>query len=250
MIDVNDASEQRDFSTIPDGTFVKIIGHIRPGGLSQPGMDPMDNGLFTGSTKSDAIMLSFEFTVAQGQYQHRKIFENFVVAGGSVDEKGVSKGWNMTKSRIRAMLESAQNIDPKDMSPAAKQARVIQGFKQLDGIPFYAKLRIEEGGERPGGGSYADKNVIDRIVVPGDAEYADLVAGKDVAPKPSGRAPSRGNGAAAPQGALPLQPKGPAWASPTPSAGSPAPASSAATTTAPAAASSTSAPKGPAWLSR
>lgn len=234
-VDVSDAEEQKSFGLIPDGTFVKCIGHIRPGGASIPNQDPMDTGLFKGSKTSDAMMLDFEFTVMAGAYAHRKFFENFVVSGGAVDEKGVSKGWNMTKSRIRAMLESAQGVDPKDVSPQAKAARIIAGFKQLDGIPFYVKLRVEEGGDKPGGGSYNDKNVIERIVVPGDEEYADLVGGKDVAAKPSGRTSSRGNGSA--QAALPLKPQGPAW-------GHKDAAPASAPATAPAAA-----PKaGPAWL--
>ena len=242
-IDVSDAPEQRSGELIPDGTFVKCTLHLRPGGYNMPAADPIDTNLFTASKSSDAIMLDGEYTVLAGEYQNRKWFENMVVAGGTVDEKGVSKGWNMTKTRIRAMLDSAQGLDPKDTSDATKMKRVIRGFKDLDGIPFYAKLTVEPGGDRPGGGKYFDKNVIDRVVVFGDAEYADLVAGKPVAAKPR-----NSSGAAKPSGASPAVAAAPAWGQ-----GATTPTVTAAPVAAPSTASASAAPAtsrsdGPAWL--
>lgn len=243
-IDVSDAPEQRSGELIPDGTFVKCTIHIRPGGYNMPGADQIDTNLFTASKSSDAIMIDGEFTVLTGEYQNRKWFENMVVAGGGVDDKGVSKGWNMTKTRIRAMLDSAIGLDPKDNSDATKAKRIIGGFKHLDGIPFYAKLTIEQGGDKPGGGKYSDKNVIDRVVVFGDAEYADLVAGKPVAAKPR-----YSSGSAKPSGA-PAAAAAPAWGNaastgPTvtaaPAAAPSMPSASAASVTSPSSA-------GPSWL--
>ena len=250
-MDFNDAEEQRQGGTIPDGTFVKAAIHIRPGGASLAGMDPTDTGLFKNSDKSDAVMIDCEFTVLVGPYAHRKWWENMVVAGGTLDEKGVSKGWNMTKSRIRAMLESAMSIDPKDMSEPAKQKRQIPYFKYIDGMPFYVKLTVEEGGAKPGGGTYAPKNVIDRIVIPGDAEYADLAAGKEVAPMPrnaSVKAPNASQGGVASNAV-------PAWQTQSPPAGAASavaqpslPGVQAPTSGAANPASPSSAPAGPAWL--
>ena len=72
------------------------------------------------------------------------------VAGGKVDEKGQSKGWNISKASFRAMVDSALGLDPKDESPAAKQRRVIQGLKQLDGIVFVARIMVEPTTKRGG----------------------------------------------------------------------------------------------------
>ena len=88
-------------------------------------------------------MLDCEFTVVEGPYARRKFWQNFTVAGGKLDDKGQSKGWNISKSTFRAMVDSALGLDPKDESPAAKQKRVIQGLKQLDGIVFAARIMVE-----------------------------------------------------------------------------------------------------------
>ena len=242
MLDMNDAPEQRSGEPIPDGTFVKLTMSIRPGEADLPGADPMDRGLFKASKSSDALMLDLEFTLsAPPEFAHRKIFEMWVVAGGSVDEKGVSKGWNMTKQRIRAMLESATGTDPKDMSPQAKANRMVQGFRQLDNIPFYAKLTTEPGNEiqdKPGQ-FYMDKNKIDYIVVPGMPEYAALAAGQPVEARPKHRThtPGQQGGTAAAGGA-----GKPAWER------KDEPALPGTTVQQPAAAAAPAASGGPAWL--
>ena len=84
----------------------------------------MDAGLLKASQSSDAKMLDCEFTVVEGPYARRKFWQMFTVAGGKLDDKGQSKGWNISKSAFRAMIDSALGLDPKDESPAAKQKRV------------------------------------------------------------------------------------------------------------------------------
>ena len=73
---------------IPDGTFAKIRMSIRPGGVN--GSVPMDAGLLKASQTSDAKMLDCEFTVVDGPLARRKFWQNFTVAGGKLDEKGVT----------------------------------------------------------------------------------------------------------------------------------------------------------------
>ena len=192
MLNLNEAEKQKNFDPIPDGTFLKLMLQFKAGGASFQGCEAADNGLFKNSKTSDAVLLECEFTViSKGPYEHRKWTEHMTVTGGSVDDKGNSKGGNMTRQRIRAMIESASNIRPDDESPEAKAGRMIPNYGALDEIPFYAKVRIEEGedytdqttGEMKKG---FDKNVIDRIVTPDMEEYAPLVRGEIVPPKPSG----------------------------------------------------------------
>ena len=120
MYDLNDAQPQLPpvGELIPDGTFAKVRMTIRPGGVN--GSTPMDAGLLKASHTSDAKMLDCEFTVVAGAYARRKFWQNFTVAGGKVDEKGQSKGWNISKSAFRAMVDSAIGLDPKDESPDRK----------------------------------------------------------------------------------------------------------------------------------
>lgn len=143
MYDLNDAQPQMPpiGELIPDGTFAKLKMTIRPGGLN--GSMAMDAGLLKASQSSDAKMLDCEFTVMAGPYIRRKFWQMFTVAGGKLDEKGQSKGWNISKSAFRAMVDSALGLDSKDESQAAKQKRVIQGLKQLDGIVFAGRIMVE-----------------------------------------------------------------------------------------------------------
>jgi hypothetical protein len=187
MYDLNDAQPQMGpiGELIPDGTFAKIKMAIRPGGVN--GSTPMDAGLLKASQSSDAKMLDCEFTVVEGQFARRKFWQNFTVAGGKLDEKGQSKGWNISKSTFRAMVDSALGLDPKDMSPAAKQKRLIQGLKQLDGIVFAGRIMIEPAANP----QHRDSNKLANVVLPGEAQYAAIMKGEAVPPEPINAKPRK-----------------------------------------------------------
>lgn len=209
MYDLNDAQPQMApmGELIPDGTFAKVKMTIRPGGVN--GSTPTDAGLLKASQSSDAKMLDSEFTVVSGPYARRKFWQNFTVAGGKLDEKGQSKGWNISKSAFRAMVDSALGLDPKDESPAAKQKRVIQGLKQLDAIVFAARIMVEPASNP----QYRDQNKLANVVLPGEPQYAAIMRGDDVQPDPVNAKPRK---------AIESATQTPAWgSSPTPS---PAPA--------------------------
>ncbi len=180
MFDFNDASPQMAPAgdLIPDGTFAKVKMTIRPGGTN--GSGPMDAGLLKQSASSDAKMLDCEMTVMIGPFARRKFWQNFTVAGGKLDEKGQSKGWNISKSAFRAMIDSALGLDPKDMTEGAKAKRTILGLKQLDGIEFAARIMIEPATEA----KYKDQNKIANIVQPGDVHYGAIMSGQAVEPEP------------------------------------------------------------------
>lgn len=220
MLDFNDAEPQRSGDLIPP-CYAKLKGVIRPGGVD--GYAPGDQGLLKASNSSDAMMLDFEFTVMMGPNANRKLFTNMVVSGGSVDEKGVSKGWKVSKSIMRAMVESALGIRPDDMSPAAVQKRQLPNFAAFSGIEFAALIEVEKGKPKPdGSGNYDDKNVIKTVITPDRAEWQAIMSGQDV-PLPAkaggatGGAPAAGKpawGGGAATASPPAQAKpaaGPAW---------------------------------------
>jgi hypothetical protein len=231
MYDLNDAQPQMApiGELIPDGTFAKVKMTIRPGGVN--GSTPMDAGLLKASQSSDAKMLDCEFTVVAGSYARRKLWQNFTVAGGKLDEKGQSKGWNISKSAFRAMVDSAIGLDPRDESPAAKQKRVIQGLKQLDGIVFAARIMVEPT-TNP---QYKDANKLANVVLPGDPQYAAVMRGESVPPEPVNAKPRRTPDAGQ---------QAPAWGASTPAAPSGVPWANQGAAKAPQGAPAT----GPAWL--
>jgi hypothetical protein len=240
MYDMNDAELPRGSDLIPDGSFVKVTMAIRKGGLD--GQGESDRGLLkaTKSPGSDVKMLDCEFTVIAGQHIRRKFWQTFTVIGGKVDEQGVSIGWKISKTVFRAMMESAQGLDPADMSEAAKQKRMLRGLADLHGIAFVAKIRIEPS-TNP---AYGDSNRLERVVLPNEAEWKKVMAGEAVAAAPSHRAARPSTPKASPQ---------PAWKEPA-TAAAPAPSQTAkpAWDSASAPQQNTSPtpskPAGPAWL--
>lgn len=212
-LDMNDAEPQRASELIPDGTFAKVAMTIRPGGVDGP--NEIDRGLLKASSSSDVLLLDCEFTVTEGPHARRKFWQMFTVAGGKVDEQGVSIGWKISKSTFRAMIDSALGLDPNDMSEAAKHKRILRGLGDLGGIVFVAKIRIEPS-DNP---AYRDQNRLDRVVLPNEKEWKAVMEGREVPPSPSRRAvpataqPSAQPAWNRPATAQPLAPSvTPAWA--------------------------------------
>jgi hypothetical protein len=182
MLDFNGVDPAKPNEAIPDGTFAKVIMTIRPGGLD--GDSPVDRGLLTASRAegSDVVQLDCEFTILEGQFARRKFWRRFVVSGGKVDEQGVSIGWKITKSALRAILDSAHGLDPKDETPTAQARRRIGGFYDLNNLTFVAKVATDEEG----------RSELDAAITRERPEYAKVLAGENVPPKPGARRKSAG----------------------------------------------------------
>ena len=239
--DMNDAELPRGSDLIPDGSFVKATMTIRRGG--DDGQGEMDRGLLKASKAagSDVKSLDCEFTVSAGPHIRRKFWQSFTVVGGKLDEHGVSIGWKISKGVFRAMIDSALGLDSQDMSEPAKAKRMLRGLSELSGITFAAKVRVEPASDP----RYSDSNRLDRVVLPGEPEYARVMAGEGIAAAPTNR-PARppATGAATP----------PAWsgqAAATPAAPAPRmwerPAAASPAAPTPAAPSAPAA-GGPSWL--
>jgi hypothetical protein len=234
--DMNDAELPRGTDLIPDGSFVKVTMDIRSGGIDGDG--DADRGLLKAARTpgSDVRMLDCEFTVVAGPHAKRKFWQMFTVAGGKVDERGVSIGWKISKGIFRAMIDSALGLDPHDMSEAAKAKRVLRGLSDLQGITFAAKLKIEPANDP----RYGDSNRLERVVLPTEPEWRRIMDGEVVPAQPSPRAPRAG---AAPAGSAP------AWAPPAATTAAQAPLWAPPTRTAPSAPPPAQTPAGgPPWL--
>lgn len=176
MIDVNDGEPQRGGELIPNGTKVRVIGVIRPGGTNRPGQERVDGGYPTASKSSDVLFLSWEFTIVDGPFARRKFWQNMSVAGGDVNEKGESKSWNITKSTLRAMLNSARNVKPDDNTERGMSARRFNSWGELDGIEFCCTVRVQQ--PKPGS-NYQPSNSIGTVIEPDHKDYAALMSGSE-----------------------------------------------------------------------
>jgi hypothetical protein len=89
-----------------------------------------------------------------------------MVLSGTTD--GHAQAADITRSRLRAILESARGIKPTDVSEAAKKARVAE-YRDFDGIRFLAKIGVE-----PAKGEYRAKNTIAMVITPDMKEWRPI----------------------------------------------------------------------------
>jgi hypothetical protein len=75
---------------------------------------------------SDAPMRDAGFTVAAGPQARCKVWQSFTRQGGKRDEQDQSIGRTTSKSTLRAMIDSALDLIPEDMSEAARTKRLLR----------------------------------------------------------------------------------------------------------------------------
>jgi hypothetical protein len=191
--DFNDAEQQTSFELIPKGSVAWVRMTIKPGGHNDPAQG-WTGGWATRNDETGAVYLAGEFVVLDGPFAKRKLWTNI----GLHSSKGPT--WaGMGRSFLRALLNSARNVRPEDSSPQAAAARRIQGFQELDGIVFVARIDIERDGRGD------TRNLIKQAVEPGQPDY------------PSGAPPAAGAAArvatpATGQGGAPIPTGRPTWA--------------------------------------
>lgn len=197
-------SAQSNSNVIPKGTLAKVRLTLRPGGF-----DDASQGWTGGWARraaTGAVYLDAEYTVLEGQYARRKIWSLI----GLYSPKGPD--WaNMGRGMIRGILNSARGVSDKDASAEAQLRRRINGFGDLDGLEFIA--RIDVGQDTNGD----DKNEIRAAVTPDHREYAGLMgAVAPQSPAASFHSLAPQQPAASPQTSQPVSEPGnagrPSWA--------------------------------------
>ncbi|MDA0902538.1 MAG: hypothetical protein O3B09_03920, partial [Proteobacteria bacterium] len=119
-------------------TFAKVRMSIKPGGYDDPNQG-WSGGYATKNDSTGSVYLSCEFVILEGLYARRKVWGIL----GLHSNKGAEWG-NMGRSFIKAILNSARGFSENDNSPAAQNARRINGFADLDGIEFVAKITTKK----------------------------------------------------------------------------------------------------------
>ena len=161
--DFNSAEDQHAFEVIPSGTMVKVRMTIKPGGYDGP-VTEWGGGYATESLTTGSIYLNCEFVVLEGEYAQRKVWSLI----GLHSEKGPTWG-NMGRTMIKGMLNSANRLMPDDQSPAAQQARRIEGVHVLDGIECVVQIGVQKDRDDE------PRNTIKRIITPDYKDYAAVM---------------------------------------------------------------------------
>ncbi|GHT97580.1 hypothetical protein FACS1894126_1890 [Alphaproteobacteria bacterium] len=163
-MDFNTAEAQTEFALIPEGTIAKAILVVKSG-------NDFSDPFLTRSKNSDSAYLDCEYAVIEGRYAKRRIFDKIGVEG--------SDAWiNIGRTKIRAILESAKNINPKDASEVAAEARKIKSFDDLNRLEVVIKIGIEIDK----GGVYKDKNRVVSIITPDNSAYKEHMNNSDDIP--------------------------------------------------------------------
>ena len=136
--DFSSAEDQKSFDVIPKGTVARVRMTIKPGGYDDI-REGWTGGYATRNITSGAVYLNCEFVVLEGPYARRKVWSMI----GLFSSKGPEYA-NMGRSFIKGILNSARGVTSKDDSPQAVAARRINGFADLDGIEFVARIDVEK----------------------------------------------------------------------------------------------------------
>jgi len=165
--DFNDADQ--GINLIPKNTIAKVRLTIRPGGFDDASQGW--TGGYATKSSSGSVYLNVDYTVVEGPYAKRKIFSMI----GLFSANGPN--WaSMGRSLVRTILNSARGLSDRDNSAEAQNARRIQGFADLDGLEFLA--RIDIGTDTNGD----EKNDIRAAVTKDHKDYAALMGGGQAAP--------------------------------------------------------------------
>ncbi|MDX5488380.1 MAG: hypothetical protein O7150_06430 [Wolbachia endosymbiont of Andrena praecox] len=152
LTDFNTAKLQSNL--IPKGTIVKVKMAIKPGGYEN---------WFTKSYTTGSIYLNVEFTVTEGPYAKRKIFQVIGIKSGKARVEGEDTWGESGRSMLRSILESARNIHSNDTSEKAAIARKVNSIADFNGVEFTAKVGIEAD-------RYGEKNKIATVITPEQSE--------------------------------------------------------------------------------
>lgn len=154
--DFNDANEQRSSDLIPADTIATVQMKIRPGRAGE-------DGWLRRSKDGDSEALDCEFTVIDGPYAKRRFWSLFTIKGMT---EGHAMAEEISRARLRAILESARGIRPDDNSEAAQKARCTNGWEDFNEIRFIAKIGIE-----PAKAGFRAKNTLLEVITPNRKEW-------------------------------------------------------------------------------
>jgi hypothetical protein len=195
-VDFNEAPQQGSGAgPIPEDSVVVVVAEIREPKAAKVGtVDP----LFC-KASSGYEYLDFEFTVISPKFKERKIWQNFMLAYTKPPTEKSNQAISISMRTLRAMVEAARKISPKDTSPEATKARIINSFADLNSMLFPVVVGCEWGNPNDSGKRYLN-NTIKRIVTMDDERFDKvfedpegcLLSGKPLPPEPEAGAPAGG----------------------------------------------------------
>lgn len=203
MLNLNNApvseAPQMERTLIPANTVCRAVIVVKMGDMELPEFGP--GQWFKASQSSKAKWMELEFTIVGGEHDRRKFWDRIFVDGDKLGQSGIPQAKEIGLQTLRQIIESANGIEPSDMSPEAQQRRNISSIMDLNGMEICAKVGIKKGTN-----GYSDNNKLTAALTPNQKDFI-----------PSGQAPVMQTPAAAAQQPMqqPQQASGgvaPSWA--------------------------------------
>jgi len=177
-LDFNDAPPQKSFDVIPAGTVATLQLKIRPGNAGT-------DGWLRRSKDGGSEALDCEFVVIDGEYAKRKFWMLMTVAGTT---EGHADAATISLAKLRGILESARNINPKDQSDAAKQARRTDTYADFDGLRFIGRIGVKAAEN-----NYPAKNILLEAITPDRRDWRKVEQALTAAGSSTGARPAATN---------------------------------------------------------
>jgi hypothetical protein len=158
-LDLNQAHKQGERPLLPKGTY-RLRAHIRPGGVGDEGLLRLANNMVS-------ELLELDLTAVEGEHAGTSFRIWLTLYAGDTPTPGQCEAINISRTTLRAMLESAHAIDPDDDGEAARKVRdeATQTLRVFDGLTFYALVGVEPSNR------YGDRNKVVRVVTPNMKEW-------------------------------------------------------------------------------
>jgi len=175
MLNLNNApvsdAPQMERTLIPAGTICRAVIVVKMGDIEIPEFG--SGQWFKRSATTNAKWMELEFTVIGGEHDKRKFWEKIFVDGDKMGQSGIPQAKEIGLQTLRQIIESANSLQPSDMSPEAQQRRNISGVMDLNGMEICAKVGVKKGND-----GYADTNRLTAALTPNQKDFI-----------PSGQAP-------------------------------------------------------------
>src|SRR5262249_37690469 len=192
-IDLNDAETQGNRELIEPGVYGLEI-HVKEGHAGKDGWLKLAKNQRSLMLQLECKVVSAVTTkgkVVSSQYAG-KVVKDWITlefdetdamhlpALTAADLERYRTSVRMGRSKLRAIVDSAHGLDPKDDSFVAKEKRKLARYEDLNGLVFYAQIE-----ERAGQGKYGPSNTIDFVITPDLPDYPQR--NEDAAMVPSKR---------------------------------------------------------------
>jgi hypothetical protein len=170
-INLNDAGPQEgNHDLLPAGVY-HFEAIVIPGGAGS------DSFLRREKKKPRVLMMEVECKVTDGEYANRRVWDYIPVeidqntdsnlAPIPADQLSkIQSRVRRGRAKLRALLDSAFELQPNDDSEAAQKKRELDSYGAVHGLKFYAQVE-----EQAGSGSYGPSNRIDFIITPDLPDY-------------------------------------------------------------------------------